>query len=177
MFCDVCIVGLSLTVGIFTSPPLHLFTRTALIPLIPLWTRFCLYYFTLRVPLLSPLCPLRVCVWCLLGALLGCVRGQRPVNVAFALLIFIIVIWWKKLCKTVIFRNFETSPVAIVTDLQGNFKFWVMKKKEEIFSFSPLSPELLYIIWYMDMKKECSGLIRSILWWFNNVYQSYAPLT
>jgi hypothetical protein len=30
-------------------------------------------------------------VWCLLGALLGCVVGLRPVNVAFTLLIFILV--------------------------------------------------------------------------------------
>jgi hypothetical protein len=30
-------------------------------------------------------------VWCLLGALLGCVGRLRPVNVAFALLIFILV--------------------------------------------------------------------------------------
>jgi hypothetical protein len=99
MFCDVCLVGLSLTVCIFSSPLSHfktpiplLFTRTALIPLIPLWVRFCLYYFSLHVPLLSPLNPLQVFVWCLLGALLGCVRGRRPVNVAFALLIFFLVI-------------------------------------------------------------------------------------
>jgi hypothetical protein len=32
--------------------------------------------FTLHVPLLSPLCPLRVFVWCLLGAMLGCVEGR-----------------------------------------------------------------------------------------------------
>jgi hypothetical protein len=52
----------------------------------PFWFR--LFYITFS--LLSPLCPLRIFVWCLLGALLGCVGGPRPLSVAFALLIFIL---------------------------------------------------------------------------------------
>jgi hypothetical protein len=76
-----------------TIPVTHI--ALSAFPLIPfIWARFCLYYFTLHVPLLSPLCPLQVFVWCLLGVLLGCVRGQRPVNVAFALF-FILVIKWR----------------------------------------------------------------------------------
>jgi hypothetical protein len=99
MFCDVCRVGMSLTVSIFSTPPPllshfyttpHPFTLTALITLIPIWARFSLYYFTLHVPLLSPLCPLQV-VWGFLGALLECVGDPRPVNVVFALLIFTLV--------------------------------------------------------------------------------------
>jgi hypothetical protein len=60
MFCDVCLVGLSLTVGIFSTPspifkaPHHLFTLTALNSLIPLWVRFSWYYYTLHVPLFHP---------------------------------------------------------------------------------------------------------------------------
>jgi hypothetical protein len=49
----------------------------------------------MEVPLLSrPLCPLQVLVGCLLGALQGCVGGLRPVNVDFALLIFILVFFF-----------------------------------------------------------------------------------
>jgi hypothetical protein len=108
----VCLVRLSLTVGIFSPPPFifdpHLFTRTALFLLIPLWACFYLYCFTLRVPLLSPLCPLWVFVWCLLGVLLGCVRGRRPVDVAYALLIFILVILWVNPISKV-YQNFCSS--------------------------------------------------------------------
>jgi hypothetical protein len=41
-------------VNVFTYDltPAHIFTRTALFPLIPLWACFSLYYFTLHVPLL-----------------------------------------------------------------------------------------------------------------------------
>jgi hypothetical protein len=44
-----------------------------------------------RKKLLSFDGPLQGFVWCFLGAVLGCVGGLRPMNVAFALLIFILV--------------------------------------------------------------------------------------
>jgi hypothetical protein len=87
MFCDVCLVGLSLTVSIFSIPLSPIFTPPPFHPYMPYpfnspMGPFCWYYFTLLVPLLSPLCPLYVSWVC---------RGPRPVNVAFALLIFILL--------------------------------------------------------------------------------------
>jgi hypothetical protein len=38
-------------------------------------------------------------IWCLLGALLGCVGGLFPVNDAFALLILILVCFFLKLFR------------------------------------------------------------------------------
>jgi hypothetical protein len=79
MFCDVCLVGLSFTVGIFshhfpflTPSPFHPYCpypfNSHMGPF-----KFLLFH-TLHVHLLSsPLCPLQVLIWCLLGALRWCV--------------------------------------------------------------------------------------------------------
>jgi hypothetical protein len=80
LFCDVCLVGLSFMVGIFSHPS-HFLTPSPFHPyspypfnshMGPFW--FIFLFHTLHVSLLSPpLCPLQVLVWCLLGALLVCV--------------------------------------------------------------------------------------------------------
>jgi amino acid permease len=62
-------------------------------------------------PFLSLLCPFQVLVWCLLGALLECVGGLRPVNVAFALLIFILIFLFLFLCKNRASDLFKTADL------------------------------------------------------------------
>jgi hypothetical protein len=98
---------LSFTVGIFSPGTPPLLTLTALIPFIPIWAVW--VYIISHITCPSPFTALMSTpdfVWCLLGALptLVCVGELRPVNVAIALLIFILL-WYKRVSIHNIWSN------------------------------------------------------------------------